>query len=438
MRVLHILHNGPYAGRNGNLGGVELHVQDLIKAANRVEHWSLTPCDHHYILSSHGSQREWLLKQSEISLSEIIRADIFPIVHVHHLKGFDQSRIEAALQKHANYFVSIHDYHLICPRINLLTPENRLCTLQECAAACYQKPSSINILRNCTKNILKVAKKRICFSESSAFLCEKALQETFAWTVYPHGVESRLNHKRRQMQQPSADEPLRVAFLGNLDIHKGSLLLKSLVNTTQLSPQIALEWHLVGSCAHKLPHHVHQHGAYQRENLMHTLNQISPHLILILSLCPETYCYTLDEAIHGGVPVIVSPVGAIAERTLKNGTGWVLPELSENAVLEKLRDIVTNWQEYEQVQTTVNTIKPFSNLEEGLLYEDLYLASGSEYLAESLYFVNLDRISKARIGNQPYLQARKALHKLLAKLSPLLPLPIRKRCLKIKNLILNR
>ena len=39
---------------------------------------------------------------------------------------------------------------------------------------------------------------------------------------------------------------------------------------------------------------------------------------------PETFSYTLSEAWHAGLPALVPPIGALAERVADSGAGWVM------------------------------------------------------------------------------------------------------------------
>jgi glycosyltransferase involved in cell wall biosynthesis len=76
------------------------------------------------------------------------------------------------------------------------------------------------------------------------------------------------------------------------------------------------------------------------------MKDVSPHLVAILSIWPETYCYTFDEALACGIPVISTPLGAPAERLVQYGCGWLLDSLSVNGFLEGLQRVVDNWEEY--------------------------------------------------------------------------------------------
>jgi len=58
---------------------------------------------------------------------------------------------------------------------------------------------------------------------------------------------------------------------------------------------------------------------------------------VIASPGAETYCFTLTESWLAGVPAIVGPHGAPAERVRASGAGLVLPDLRVETFIEALR-----------------------------------------------------------------------------------------------------
>ena len=149
--VLHLLHNKPLTKKCANPpGGVEYHVADLVRMIPEAAHWSLYVADREYRLTAHvpGSERTFRASTKALDLSALIRPDFFDIVHVHHTLGFDFRTLAGCLSRHGNYFVTVHDYSLCCPTINLLLPDGRLCSGEECCTACRQQPATMRLLRH--------------------------------------------------------------------------------------------------------------------------------------------------------------------------------------------------------------------------------------------------------------------------------------------------
>ena len=68
------------------------------------------------------------------------------------------------------------------------------------------------------------------------------------------------------------------------------------------------------------------HGRYETADLPDLLAHYRVALVLYPSAGPETFSYTLTEAWAGGRPVLVPPIGALAERVRDSGAGWVMTE----------------------------------------------------------------------------------------------------------------
>jgi GT2 family glycosyltransferase/glycosyltransferase involved in cell wall biosynthesis len=368
--VLHILHNGPYIGRGCPIGGTELHVQDLIQYSQDVAHWSLSLAFRYFILTAHlpGCDYEFVLDTKKTSLQEILHPHIFRMAHLQHIQRGNYDSISQALLKHGNYVVSLHDFSLIHPIFTLVDTNNHLYNLQN------EQNEKILHLRSITSAVLKNAKKIFCFSETTIPYFRQALKQHFDFTIYPHGIQLTEKDKTKyRVNQPSVHNPLRLVFLGNIREHKGLELLTQLVKIQVLPNGIPLEWHIVGNAYATLPKHVVQHGSYDNKKIEGILQSISAHIVLILSIWPETYCYSMDEALNANIPTIVTPMGAIAERTLKNKTGWVIDQISNHAVLDKLVFITDHWNEYEKVQDNIAQIQLLSSKQESSFYEAIYL-----------------------------------------------------------------
>jgi hypothetical protein len=69
-------------------------------------------------------------------------------------------------------------------------------------------------------------------------------------------------------------------------------------------------------------------GRYLEENAKNTLETLSPHVVWLPSVWPETYSYTLSIALQAGLSVVAFDIGAIARRirgSRPNGVHCLLP-----------------------------------------------------------------------------------------------------------------
>src|SRR4029077_7049424 len=69
-----------------------------------------------------------------------------------------------------------------------------------------------------------------------------------------------------------------------------------------------------------------QHGPFDSREIGALLDHYRVRLVAYPSVGPETFSFTLSEAWAGGRPVVVPPIGALAERVGASGGGWVLSD----------------------------------------------------------------------------------------------------------------
>jgi hypothetical protein len=117
-------------------------------------------------------------------------------------------------------------------------------------------------------------------------------------------------------------------MIGAIGPHKGSELLESLGEALQgtdiavvvigyLDRQVLPGWR--GG-------HVFVHGAYDDDQVAPLLGAYGVEIALFPNTVPESFSYTLSDAWIAGLPALVAPSGALAERVRRHGGGWLLPD----------------------------------------------------------------------------------------------------------------
>ncbi|MEW9991032.1 glycosyltransferase [Clostridium butyricum] len=166
-------------------------------------------------------------------------------------------------------------------------------------------------------------------------------------------------HKTIRYKQYIAGEKFNVAFIGGMSPEKGSqLAYKTIVN----SPA-DINWYVFGGIGDEDLAELQQDnliktGWYRREDLYSLVNLFNIDLICILPIWPETFCYTLSEALLCEVPVLGTDIGAVGERIKKLGCGWTIPLGSDyNDILSLIDYIKNNSAEYKKILTTVKKLK---------------------------------------------------------------------------------
>lgn len=195
-------------------------------------------------------------------------------------------------------------------------------------------------------------------------------------------------------------ENLRVAFIGGLTVAKGSQQIYDLIQ----KDIEGIDWYIFGGIDDERLQKLNKINLtrtnfYQREDLSSYLNLHKIDIIVILSLWPETFCYTLSEAIAYKRPVIVTDIGALGERTKQMQCGWVV-SLTQivSDVAEILERIKTKSEEFERICKKVENISLRSLREMNQRYLELYenvrytRIGSREYDARQLYYAWQERI----------------------------------------------
>jgi len=134
---------------------------------------------------------------------------------------------------------------------------------------------------------------------------------------------------------------LNVATIGGISIEKGAELLADVIANTKKS----IHWFMIGNTNYdKLldNDNICILGAYMREQLGILLKAYKIDMVLLPSICSETYSYALSEAWDAGLPVIGNDIGAVGERIKRTGAGWTITRESTGEqvaeLLEKLAE----------------------------------------------------------------------------------------------------
>ena len=256
------------------------------------------------------------------------------------------------------YVCVMHDFYSVCPSLNLLNVSKmRPCEvhttgkgdaaacLGELFKHCLETPQSDikTLLPDHQKlfgKILSNAEKVIFPSGSTRdiVLSAHAIEPSRA-IVIPHGYPT---IKTAPVATPGPY--LRVALIGAIsDLIKGcDLIIETVERTKQ-----PVEWHFFGRAdASGFKHRIMAltdrcvfHGVYARDNIVDMLCSSGVEIALFMSVCPETFSFTLSESYIAGVPPIVPNLGALAERVKQSGLGWIIEPhsaIAASGLIEKL------------------------------------------------------------------------------------------------------
>ena len=311
-------------------GGTERHVQEL-SASLEAEG---TPV---LILKSNAEGRVELKRYRGPELSnlvfdlssnfdelvEVLRLVPVGHIHFHHLIGFDLVIRDLAETLGVTADVSIHDYFMICPRINMVNDSDAYCGSPEPEAcnACVRRNGSelgfeVNVEEWRAESLAFLQRARRVFVPSEDVVQRMHDQMPGVdWCLRPHpesegaGVGVSL--------EAEEGGPLRVAVIGAIGLHKGAAVLEECAMDAA-KRDLPLHFHIIGytdrDSALLSTGAVSIGGSYAEENLQSELIEARCQVAFLPSVWPETFCYTLSAAFEGQLYPVAFDLGAVAER----------------------------------------------------------------------------------------------------------------------------
>ena len=259
------------------------------------------------------------------------------IIHVRHLLAHSLDLIDVGAELEVPVVVSLHDFYPLCPGIHLLDATGTYCAgrCPERGGRC-QVPihwlenleiSESGFIQDWRRNMggaLAQVSHLITTSSSTLELYHEHLPllQSVPTSIIEHGRD--IPRRSLAPEPPTESQNIRILLPAVSGPHKGSEFIRALAEHDHSSAN-RLELHTIGTTDPNLRGLTIDHGPYDREDLPDRIAAIRPHFVGIFSTWPETYSHVLTEAWSQGIPVLVSPLGALAERVTRHHAGWILP-----------------------------------------------------------------------------------------------------------------
>jgi GT2 family glycosyltransferase/glycosyltransferase involved in cell wall biosynthesis len=339
--VLHVIHD--------HGGGTETHVRALIDASRR--RWR------HYLAIAVGD--EWQVEEHRAdgrlisygfarrpgeSWASFVRGLCatfrVTLVHLHNISACRDGLLEGMPQAGIPYGYTVHDLNFACPTITFLEAGGLYCGAQtdvrRCGPCLAAQPgfAGIDIEEWRARHATLIAHAS-CVVAPSQWAARTFLRYFPGRLpiVIAHGhaaAAPRTPGARGAVMLPDDDVPT-VAVLGAIGPDKGARRLEKLVELARRN-DARVRFVLIGYL--DVRHEPWQsddarftvHGRYAPGDLADLLAHYRVDLVLYPSAGPETFSYTLSEAWSAGRPVLVPPIGALAERVEGTGAGFVMTE----------------------------------------------------------------------------------------------------------------
>ena len=270
----------------------------------------------------------------QAALFAMLEQAAIDIVEIHQLLGYT-AHFVAALHRWISgrdARVTVHDFYTLCPRVTMIDAIGAFCDVApaEVCARCVEMGGTHDASRMdeltpaehraLFADLLRAARTVAAPSRSAAAYMHRVFPDV-PMRVSPHPEPP--EDYRVALRSGSADN---VVLLGALGPHKGSAkLLEIAQRARMIAPQ--LHFHLIGysdlDTQLRATGNVSVSGKYAPAEQAGLISASHARVALFLHRWPETFSYTLSEAVQLGLVPLVPDIGAPAERVRAAGFGHV-------------------------------------------------------------------------------------------------------------------
>ncbi|HXN15073.1 MAG TPA: glycosyltransferase, partial [Usitatibacter sp.] len=301
-------------------GGVDRHVRDIVRALAAQHHlvWHTAESADAVEIAAEGrllALDRAALERDPGALARWLKSMGVGLVHVHSVSRAARRRARWAAQAlRTATLVTLHDVLFL--RADGFEPDRASGPDREWLAE--------------TARFLKEAAAVLAPSDYLAELARHHI-EGLGVVVVPNGSAAARSVNRASSARPEflAKRPRQVvAVLGAIGPHKGRELIEELAQLLRDS-DIAIV--VIGYLDTQLSpgwrsDRLFVHGAYDDEQAGALLAAYGAQLALFPNRVPESFSYALSDVWAAGIPALVAPSGALAERVGRHGGGWLLPQ----------------------------------------------------------------------------------------------------------------
>ncbi|MBP2294280.1 glycosyltransferase [Azospirillum rugosum] len=259
-------------------------------------------------------------------------------VEIHHTLGHDPAVLDLAGRLGVPYDVTVHDYGLICPRVNLVDGAGRYCGEPDLAACerCTADPDdradpdlTVTALRRRTRALVAGARR---VTVPTRDVAARLARHTDLLHMAPRPIDVRpweaVEPPRGARPQRPPGGRWRVCTIGAVGIQKGYEVLLACARDAA-ARDLPLEFVVVGFSEEDPPlfetGRIFVTGRFSEEEAVALVRAQQAHLAFLPSISPETWCYALSTAWRAGLEVAAFDLGALGERIRSAGGGHRLP-----------------------------------------------------------------------------------------------------------------
>lgn len=297
---------------------------------------------------------------------------------IHHLMGFCLDSLQRILNSvQAPVYVYLHDYYTVCKQINLLRNNKEYCnplaakhTCSGCqfADVSRKKRESYQSFFTGLENLSQfIAPSDKCAEIWSVFYPQyiKKLK------VIPHQIIY-----ADKVARHDGGDTLKIAFIGRQAFCKGWDIWKKVARLVQ-EMQLPYRLYYYGTGDEKLENVCNKRVLFSAQNpnaMIEALKKDQIDIVMLLSNWPETYSYTMYEALAANCFILSNEnSGNIEQNVRKEHWGIICRDyemlremlLNHSLLLEQVRQFQTQYSQYCEVQPNQAAILSLVQLENG-------------------------------------------------------------------------
>lgn len=243
------------------------------------------------------------------------------------------------LKNNKNIFldIKVHDFLALCPSPHLMNSGGKYCHVPKDLDICTEClksnknwyhgwntedkiPKNITLWRKPFSDLIKAADKVDFFDESSVEILSRGIDLDFGKVeLSPHQISHIICETPMELSGS-----LHIGILGTVSPVKGLEVIKMLGEYINFE-NIGIEISIIGNVTSTLPDFINVYGEYEYQNLPNIVQKLGVNVIFMASIVPETFSYTLSEAMQMKLPILSFDIGAQGNRVRQYLHGEVIP-----------------------------------------------------------------------------------------------------------------
>lgn len=258
-------------------------------------------------------------------------------IEYHHLIDFGWNGLEISKKLNIPYNVTIHDYMPLCPRINLINQNNLFCEVAKTKQCinCIDKSGVYENLEKMYEEVKDVKEWRDRFEiflkeAKNIFIPDKSVKEYLDKAFILDNVSLKPHPEKEELIKIKLDNKKvnQLAIIGAIGTNKGFYQLLEIIHNAYIR-DLNLNFILIGFSQNDNAFSSYPNititEKYKEEELPTILKEHNCSIALFLSIWPETFSYTLSEALQNKLYPIAYDIGAFSNRLKELDIGTLIP-----------------------------------------------------------------------------------------------------------------